>query len=120
VTIHATNRADTRPPRRRGLTAPIALAATATLFAVIAYAGTLHNPFVYDDLSEIVDNASIRDLSNVRTVLFGHALTRPVTNLSYALDYARSQLDPVGYHTTNVLLHGLNVVLLFVLTRRIG
>ncbi|MCK7581180.1 MAG: hypothetical protein MZV65_39795 [Chromatiales bacterium] len=42
---------------------------------------------------------------------------RPVVNISYALDYALSGLQPFGYHLTSLLLHMANVVLLFVLVR---
>jgi protein O-mannosyl-transferase len=91
----------------------------AAAIGVAAYANALHNPFVYDDTTEILENASIRDLSDLRFVLLGHSLTRPVTNLSYAIDYAFWGLNAFGYHLTNLLLHALNVVLLFTLVRDI-
>ncbi len=37
----------------------------------------------------------------------------PLTWLSHALDYQLFQQDPAGHHDTNLLLHGLNVALLF-------
>ena len=47
-------------------------------------------------------------------------MTRPLVNLSYAVDYAFSGLDPFAYHVTNLLLHVVNVLLLFALTRRLA
>ncbi len=95
---------------------PYALAAVAAAMAALVYLNALDNPFVYDDHRVVLENYSIRDLSNVRA-LFLNDVFRPVVNISYALDYARSGLAPSGYHLTSLLLHMANVVLLFVLVR---
>jgi tetratricopeptide (TPR) repeat protein len=83
---------------------------TAAAAAVLVYANALDNPFVYDDHDTILRNPSLADLGNLRFVL-GYSLFRPIVNLSYALDHAVWGLRPFGFHATNVLLHGLNVVL---------
>jgi Flp pilus assembly protein TadD len=44
-------------------------------------------------------------------------MTRPVVNFSYALDRAISGGSLLGYHLTNVLLHVINVLLLFQVAR---
>jgi hypothetical protein len=88
----------------------------AALLSVLLYVPTLQTPFVYDDLLEIVRNTSIRDLSHIGSVVLAYP-TRPLTNLSYAIDFARSGLNPFAYHVTNVLLHAANVVLVFFLVR---
>lgn len=98
---------------------PHALAAAAALMAALVYLNALGNPFVYDDHRVVLENFSIRDLSNVRALLLND-LFRPVVNISYAVDYARAGLDPSGYHITNLLLHMANVVLLFVLARALA
>jgi hypothetical protein len=82
----------------------------------MAYVNTLQNPFVFDDRTEILENHSIVDVSQISVVL-RHSITRPLTNLSYAIDYAGWGLNPVGYHLTNLLLHVANVLLLFALVR---
>ena len=82
------------------------------------YLNSLNNPFVYDDYNTIVDNTSIHDVTNVRGIVL-HDVTRPIINYSYAIDYALWGTRPFGYHLTNVLLHVLNVILLFVLARRL-
>jgi hypothetical protein len=108
-----------RPVASPGTGLPAALASFAALLAVVLYAGTLHNPFVYDDLNEIVENPSIRGLSDLARVLT-YNQARPLTNLSYAVDYVRTGLDPVAYHATNVALHATVVILLFVLIRQLS
>jgi hypothetical protein len=105
------------PRRERAVTrTSVVLAAIAVALGVSVYAMTLHDPFVYDDFTEVVDNASIRDLTNLEAIV-RHNITRPVTNLSNAIDYAVWELNPVGYHLTNILLHALNIVLCFVFVR---
>ena len=99
-------------------TRPIALATLAASLALLVYANTLHNPFVYDDRTEVLENPSIRGLADLNQVLT-YNRTRPITNLSYAVDYWFSGLDPVAYHVTSILLHVTVVALLFALVRRL-
>jgi protein O-mannosyl-transferase len=103
-----------RDPTRR---LPASLCAVALLLAFGVYRGGLTNPFVYDDHVVVVENRSITSLSDIRTVLL-HDVKRPLVNVSYALDYALWGLAPFGYHATNLLLHLLNVGLLFAFARR--
>ena len=97
----------------------LAACSAAALLGGLVYLNALHNPFVYDDYHTVVANASITDLTNVRAIVLG-ALTRPIVNFSYAVDRAIWGPRPFGFHVTNVLLHMLNVVLLFQLARQLG
>jgi len=45
---------------------------------------------------------------------------RPLTSLSYWLDFQVWGLNPAGFHLTNILLHVLNSILLFILLLRLG
>jgi hypothetical protein len=58
-------------------------------------------------------------MRNLRALLL-HDVTRPVISVSYALDRAIWGAAPFGFHVTSVLLHMLNVVLLFHLARRLS
>lgn len=91
--------------------APVPASASAAL-AVLLYASSLDNPFVYDDFRLIVENPAIQNLSSVLTVL-ARDMTRPVVGLSYVADTAIWGTGPFGYHLTNVLLHVLNVMLAY-------
>jgi len=48
------------------------------------------------------------------------SLYRPVTTLTYALNYAIGGLDPWGYHLVNVLLHAANSALIYLLLRTLS
>ena len=87
-------------------------AALAAVLAGAVYLNALHNPFVYDDRRMIVENTSIQSLHNLRAIVW-HDIARPLINLSYAVDYAAWGSAPFGFHLTNVLLHVINVLLLF-------
>lgn len=91
----------------------------ATILAGLVYLNALSNPFVLDDNRTVVDNASITDITNLRAVV-GHDVTRPLVNLSYAIDRRLWGPAPFGFHMSSVLLHMLNVCLLFQLVRRLA
>lgn len=84
----------------------------------ITYFGTFQNEFSsYDDPTMIVNNIDIRDLSPNSV---GNFFTRsyllhyhPLTTLSFAIDYAIYGLKAWGFHLTNLILHIINVLLLF-------
>jgi hypothetical protein len=90
----------------------------AVVLAGLVYLNALHNPFVYDDYHTIVTNTSIRPMINLRAIVL-HDVTRPLVNASYAIDRAIWGGQPFGFHVTSVLLHMLNVGLLFALARRL-
>ena len=105
------------PAEREGTRSPsarIALGSLAVLLGAVVYLNALTNPFVYDDERTIVGNASVHQLVNWRYVLLGH-LFRPLTNQTYALDYAIWGLRPLGFHLTSLLLHLINVALVYCL-----
>lgn len=89
------------------------------LVAGLVYLGTLNNPFIYDDYRVIVENHSLQNLSQVRGILLQDA-SRPVVNLTYAIDQAVWGSSPFGFHLTNLLLHVLNVGLLFLVAWRLA
>ena len=100
------------------------------LLAVVAgvYAPTLGAPFVWDD-SRLVESPELRRLDLARAFLepfwFGapgeagsSAFFRPLTSLSFGVDYQLHADNPAGYHLSNLLLHLLSTGVLFALLRR--
>lgn len=102
----------------------LAVVAVIAVAGVFAYLNSLDVPFLFDDGPAIVSNTSIRDLTDLRTVLsptLEEGVTtkgRPVLNLSFALTHAVSGLDVRGFHAVNIAVHLLNALLLFGVTRR--
>lgn len=86
------------------------------LATAMVYANSLPNQFVFDDTENIVTNPYIRSLGNIPRIIGltgDRPLYRPVRHVSYALDYFVSGLNPVGYHVSNILYHGLAAVLVY-------
>lgn len=87
-------------------------AACVAVGAVLLYADSLDNPFVYDDYRLIVENPTIQNLTGVLPILV-RDITRPLVSVSYTVDTAVWGSRPFGYHLTNVLLHAVNVILVY-------
>ena len=82
------------------------------------YLNALDNPFVYDDFFTVTDNPSIAPFADPRWAVV-YMPFRPVVNVSYALDRVLWSYAPLGYHLTNLVLHAIVVVLLFLWLRRL-
>jgi protein O-mannosyl-transferase len=84
------------------------------LAVLAAYHGSFTGPFIFDDTS-IIDAHELRDPWSWR-VLTG--TTRPLVQLSFALNYAYGELDVVGYHVVNVAIHALAALGLYAIVAR--
>ena len=87
------------------------------LVTLLIYSNIYTAPFVFDDLPQIEDKSTIRDLeifSSPRTVL-SHS-PRPVVELSFALNYRLGKLNVFGYHLVNVTIHIINGFLAYILS----
>ncbi|MBW1825120.1 MAG: hypothetical protein JRI87_11285, partial [Deltaproteobacteria bacterium] len=110
------------PHKKIKLTKRIAKVCAFLIFLItcLVYIPTLKSGFVWDDVNYVPENTLIRSLSihNLSKMLTSFRVSNwhPLTWLSLALDYAFWGLNPFGYHLTNVIMHGLNALLVFFLT----
>jgi len=96
--------------------------------SAIIYLPFLNNPFIWDDEQFIVKNVHILtfDLLAIFTknTTAGAGLVdnyyRPLTSLTFALDYQFWRLNPIGFHLTNWLLHTASAIVLLFLLRSLG
>ncbi len=92
------------------------------LVGVLVYSAGLGHPLLFDDAAAVSGNLSIRQLSPISVPLHPPAGTtvagRPLTNLTFALNYAMGGLDVTGYHVTNLLIHLLAALALYGVVRR--
>jgi tetratricopeptide (TPR) repeat protein len=88
------------------------------------YSRAAHNPFLHvDDQNYVIENPHVQAGLTWNTFTWAWTATsaqnwHPLTWLSHALDCQLFGLNPVGHHSTNILLHALNVLLLFLLLLR--
>ncbi len=104
--------------------APVIIAALLFAATLLLYSNTLNNGFVnYDDPAYVTSNPHVLQglsWSNVRWALTStsEANWHPLTWISHMIDVELFGVNPRWHHFDNIVLHGLNVVLLFVLLRR--
>lgn len=95
------------------------------VFAVLAsfiYSNTIDSPFFLDDLHNIRENPHIRltelSLKNILDAGFkSHISSRPVANISFALNYYFHQYNIAGYHYVNIAIHILTATFLYLLLK---
>lgn len=105
--------------RHSGLDALVLLIATCC-----AYLGVVQNGFVeFDDNIYVIYNAHTAaglsaDGWKYAWTTFDSGNWIPLTWLSYQLDATLFGMRPLGFHLTNVVLHAINVVLIYAWLRR--
>lgn len=108
------------PPMSKGWAALLV-----ALTAAVLYAPSLVNGFAYDDVAIIVHDTRVHSLTELPAILTGGywddttlGLYRPLTTLSFAIDWSVGSGHPALFHLTNVLLHSLASCLAFLLLLR--
>ncbi|MBW2205968.1 MAG: tetratricopeptide repeat protein, partial [Deltaproteobacteria bacterium] len=90
-----------------------------TIIGAGIYSNTLEGPFVMDDMVRIEKNPDIRitsiTLPNILGSAFGNVSgkSRPIANVTFALNYYFHQYDLAGFHIVNILIHILSAFFLF-------
>jgi len=100
----------------------IALAVAA--FTIAVFLPALRNDFVnWDDYDLLVNNPYYRGLGWQQLAwmfsTFHQGHYQPLSWITLAVDYYLWGLNPVGYHLTNILLHGANAALFFLIAQKL-
>lgn len=89
----------------------------------VIYASNLQGKYVFDDITGIVDTDAVHGMHRVGDMLRfwteSDVNYRPLRYFSYAVDYTRGNGAPRAFHETNIVLHGLCAVALWVLLLQI-
>lgn len=95
------------------------------LIAIVGFAcyfNAFSVPFIWDDVALVSDNPLIKDIRYLGRIFSRDvfilaseesAFYRPLQTISYMLDYHIWGLNPFGYHLTNIILHILVAVLVY-------
>jgi Flp pilus assembly protein TadD len=100
------------------------------LCAVLPYANTVRNGFVYDDHNEVLNNPYTKSFRHVKEIFSTRILAhlgargvtnyyRPISTFGFLLCYQAFGPLAYGFHLANVILHALGVCLLFAVTERL-
>jgi protein O-mannosyl-transferase len=82
------------------------------VLGILIYSNTFNAPFAYDDISNIINNSSIKDIHHIinSQTIYDNRL---IGNLTFALNYQLHELNVAGYHIFNLLIHLLNALLVY-------
>jgi len=92
-------------------------------FALLLYGRTLPYTFVFDDHDRIEENAAVKSIFPISRFFLdpktqaddntmSHHTYRPLTTISFAIDYALWRDNPMFYRLENIVLHAINGALL--------
>lgn len=107
-----------RPRWRRILPAAALIGMT-----ILAYLPALRNGWIWDDDKYVTQNSTLASLRGLGRIWVDPAATPqyyPAVYTTFWLERRVFGLNPAGYHLVNVLLHGVNAALLWLLLRRLG
>jgi hypothetical protein len=103
---------------------PFVLFAGILVLAFLGYRPGLHGGFVFDDVINIAENQSLKvyllDVASLEAAAFsvGEGISgRPLSMLSFALNYYLAGPAPYGFKLVNLAIHLLNGLCIFILTR---
>jgi protein O-mannosyl-transferase len=89
---------------------------------ILAYQPIWHAGFIWDDDHYVTGNLTLRSLKGLWQIWFVPGATPqyyPMAFTGFWVEYHLWQLNPLGYHLTNVLLQALNAILLWTILRRL-
>jgi len=115
VTLPSTPALATRQTRSTVLAGIIIVA-----LGLIAYSSSLQAGFIWDDDRYVTGNSFLRSVEGLGAIWAKPGATPqyyPLVFTSFWLEYHLWELDPFGYHLSNVLLHLLNALLLWQILR---
>ena len=93
------------------------------IIAIAVYANTLKGDFIWDDEYLILKNSQVKSFKhfgNVFSTYVGYGseninnFYRPIQEISNMIDYAIWGEKPFGFHLTNIILHALVSVMVFI------
>jgi tetratricopeptide (TPR) repeat protein len=108
------------------LTALLAVFVFSLTFSL--YLNAINNAFQFDDVHSIVENFSLRRVTNIPRFYTDPAsfsserymaMYRPLLLTTYAINYYFGGMDVKGFHIANNLIHALNALLLFLIAARL-
>ena len=86
-----------------------------SLLGVLFFSNHLNNPFQFDSVAYIVNNANLKNPETLLSFEFWKKefLARGLLRISLALNAYLDDFRPFGYHIFNLAFHILNALLLF-------
>lgn len=101
---------------------PAILAGLLILLSVVVYLPALHCGFIWDDDLYVTQNPMLTDTNGLHEIWFSaHTQSQYFPLVYTTLRFERDLwgLNPLGFHLVNILLHGLNAALVWMILLRL-
>jgi hypothetical protein len=96
---------------------------------LLSYSSTFQHGFVFDDTVDVVNNPAVHGFGSIRSVLTTSSrsaagletgLYRPLTSISFMVDYSIAGTDASLFHVSNLVIHAAASVLVMFLAMALG
>ncbi len=107
-----------QPTPRKWWSAVFLLVATC-----LAYVPAVPCGFIWDDDDYVIKNQTLRDLPGLKAIWLDLSATPqyyPLVHTSFWCEYQCWGLNASGYHTKNIVIHGISAILLWQILLRLS
>jgi len=117
-----------RSPRKKstGELCPVQIVLWSGLLVVIvivSYLPAAKAGYIWDDDYYVTENKLISAPDGLRRIWFSQDCPSqyfPLTYTTFRLEYSLWKMNPTGYHITNIILHAINALLVWLLLRQLS
>jgi len=98
-------------------------AALLLVLVLAAYQPSLHNGFIWDDDAYVTHNLTLEGTKGLKRIWAVRGATvqyYPMVFTSFWVEYQLFGLEPGVFHLTNMTLHGINAILVWLILTRLG
>jgi len=88
----------------------------------VVYIPAINGGYIWDDDAHVLNNQHLRSLNGLKKIWLDVGATQQYYPMVYSifwLEYHLWELNPLGYHLVNVLVHAANAFLLWLVLRRL-
>ena len=100
-------------PRLTGFSAFVVHCLLLVLLTTVVYWNSVYSDFVFDDQQIVMQNPQILNIHSIGDIARAAMGWRQLLFFSYGLNYYWSGVDAKGYHVVNIVLHAINVILVY-------
>ncbi len=96
-------------------------AAAIVLVTLLAYLPAIHATYIWDDDSYVTENTLLHDFDGLRRIWIPRETPQyyPMVFSTFWVEYQLWELNPMGYHIVNILLHAFSSLLLWLVMVRL-
>jgi hypothetical protein len=92
------------------------------VLTLFAYSPVMEAGYIWDDDDYITQNQTLRSLEGLQKIWTERGAVPqyyPMVHTTYWIEYHLWGLNPKGYHVVNIILHGLNAILVGLILRQL-